>query len=106
MRLELPNYRSDLASCNSVLCEFIDLPTDRRVKGKFLMSVPLHGLVILKVRRCTRPQVLEPLNHVIKHGCQKDTEERDAEHAREHGGPEGAPHLGAGAFRYHERHHA
>src|SRR6516164_3787769 len=49
--------------------------------------------------------VLDPLDDVIKHRCQKDAEESDAEHAAEDGDAEGLAHFTTRPFGKNQGHH-
>src|SRR5579863_730363 len=56
--------------------------------------------------RLSLASIRQPLDHKEKDGRQKDSEESDAEHPRENGGPQSAAHLGAGPFADDQRHDA
>src|SRR6185369_4958217 len=53
-----------------------------------------------------RPAVTEPANYRIEDRRQEDAEQRHPDHAGEDGRSEGAPHLGPGPLRDHQRQHA
>src|SRR5579875_3516586 len=62
--------------------------------------------VIVAFRELRRAAVLEPLDDIVEHRRQEDTEQRHAQHTSEDGDTQCPPHFGPGALGHHERHHA
>ena len=71
----------------------------RRSKAFLSESLSRHVVIDRLVGRFGQ----EPLNKIVKHRRQEDTEQRHTEHAAEHGHTQGATHLRAGALGEHQR---